>query len=494
MDLKEAVSNAPVYKDMLEYKTIYDSQGNAMAQRLEVTINNMVLFAKSNPLKYGVWSRDEATGLLYRDGNIVAGDIDMQMAYSDLLDDITKEGGLDRSLSDGEMLRVIQRMAGENQFNSHQDRLTKAKQWYDEHKGQTVTRHALVVGDDINSHLLEYQFNAKDEEYGRQLRYWMASVARHVFAENDGDFPIDFTLPLVSTTAMGSQAQGIGKTWFVQWLTYNDFAEIDNWGTEAMRQLSQHMFLFDEEAKLFNGRSFEKAKASVTRATFEVRMSYARSSDRRRNRYTIIAANHTRFLDDPTGARRFPIIEIGSVEGRKFDSRSDLTPDLRLAAWGQAVEDYESGWLEENESEIADELRTRGTARRRETEMDEAISLLMHYSNDVKELHEANPSDLVDYVLNGVPRVPETQMGAPYVSAKQARMVLMQASGVSSTQAKKGFVDHPMHYLTEKPGSNAKYQMRFGMGSEKAPEVVWVHPAAIMGVDGNYKIKSEYPK
>lgn len=495
MNKQEAIKLAPSYKELVLWNMRQEEEdGPWKKESLKIQLDNLANYAKGDPERYGVWSRDEATGLIYKDDIVVAGDIDMQIAHRELIDDITRDAKLDRTLPDAEIMRLIQRLAGDNSFNSHQDRLNKAYEWYKKHEGKKTGRHALVVGD-INQYLLDYQFNSKSEIYGNQLRYWLAAVARHIFADFDGQYPIDFTLPIVSTTANGTQAQGVGKTWFFQWLTFNDFAEIDNWGTESMRQLSQHMFLFDEEAKLFNGRSIEKAKSSVTRSSFEVRMSYARSTDRRRNRYTIIAANHSRFLDDPSGARRFPVIELGNVDGRLFDSRNDLNEDLLNAVWGQAVNDWKSGWIDANEEEITDEMRTRGSLRRNVSLVEEVVKLYTHYTTDPYELQKAKESDLINYIEDGVPNIDLDEPGVAYVSAKKAKFVIGQVlPELRQKDIADAFTDSSEHYLTTKPYSNTRYSSRYGKGRTGSNTSIWVNPAFIKGPEDGYALKDDVEK
>lgn len=460
--------------------------------KLILTVENLVKYAQAKTSVYGQWSYDTATGSIYCNGKPIRGDMDYRRAYSQLQDDITQDALLSKTYPEKDVMDLVMRLASLNSFDSHALRLREAKTWYDNHKGGLVTSHELEVGD-INEHLLEYQFADDDEDDNKQFRFWVALVARHILDNEDGQYPIDFALPLVSVTGNGAKAQGVGKTWFINWLGFQDLAEIDDWSTESMRMLSHHMFLFDEEAKLFDGRKFDKAKASITRPYFEVRMSYARSSDQRKNRYTMIAANHTKFLNDPSGARRFPVIEIGDTTGRLFNKRTDLSQDLLKAVWGQAIEDFESGWLESVEEEYTKHLMDKGANRRELSEEDDAILLYTHFTDNPVVLEATSEQDLLEYMRSGVPNIDPDLMGVPYVTSTKAKSVISSyfEGSIKPGVVKTLFEDNPTHYLTAKPGTrNKRYSAIFA--PKKSGQDIWVHPEAIRGRAESYKLSPKY--
>ena len=409
----------------------------------------MVLFIKNFADTFGEFSYDTATGRMFwenpktGENAEIRTDQEMSAIITPIRVNLSRNVFKFNSNNKQFLYQLVKEVAYTNAFNSQQERLEDAYDFYKEHKKD---KFRLGTYENVNENLLKWQFNQQNEFDNKQMRFWLALVARHIM--EPFQHGIDFTLPIISTNESMSSAQGAGKTTFLRWLAYNDAVDLDGFSTESWRKAGHAFMLIDDEAKLLKASSVEHYKSAITKNEIAIRYPYEPTESLLPMRYTMITANEN-FLKDNTGNRRFPIIELTDISGREM-VKEDWTDELRMAIWGQAMNDYKSGWLDENYSEMYDALTIKVADKRELTEEEEALFLYVRYTDDAEKLAKTDPIDLIDYVTAGVPNVDEP-VDYVFRSNTKAFMDQLFNGKVTTNKMSKLLAGLDEHYLNKLP-------------------------------------------
>jgi hypothetical protein len=434
------------WEDSIDWIEVEDKETGDTISYLPNDIDAMVEFVLAYPAVFGKFTYDEATGRTFHNGEEIRTDQEMSKLIVPIRMNLTKNVYKFNSNNKQFMYQLIKEVSYKKTFNSHQDRIQDAYDWYEDHKHDEFR---LGTYESVNDKLLTWQFNQQDEMDNKQMRFWLALVARHTM--NPHMYPIDFTLPIISTNESMASAQGAGKTTFLRWLAFDDVHDMDGFSTESWRKAGHKFMLIDDEAKLLKSSSIEHYKSAVTKDSIDVRYPYEPSESHLPMRYTMITANFN-FLKDNTGNRRFPIIELNDVSDRVM-TKADFTDELRMAIWGQAMDDYLNGWLDENYNEMFEFLVNKMNGKRELTEEEEALSLYVRYAESSEELVKAEPLDIVDYIKRGVPNF-EEPVDVIYRGHLRDTMELIFGNKLSVIKMGKLLGGLDEHYLGKLPAKN----------------------------------------
>jgi predicted P-loop ATPase len=439
-------NEAEDWTDRVQWIEIEDKESGEIRSYLPNDMDVMVEFVLNYPENFGKLTFDEATGLMFKDGKEIRTEQEMTAIITPIRLNLTANVYKFDSKKKNLMYDIVQEVAYRNTFNSHQDRIEEAYDWYKKYKTQEFR---LGTYENVNENLLKWQFNQDNEMDNKQLRFWLALVARHTMHPHT--YPIDFTLPIISTNESMASAQGAGKTTFLRWLAFDDVLDMDGFSTESWRKAGHKFMLIDDEAKLLKSTSIEAYKSAVTKDSIEVRYPYAHGESHLPMRYTMITANYN-FLKDNTGNRRFPIIELSDVSGRVMQ-KSDMTDELRKAVWGQAMNDVESGWLAENYDEMYSFLVSKMDGRRELSEEEEALSLYVRYAANPDKLLKADSFDIMDYIKRGVPNY-EEPVEYIYRAHLKDVMELLFGNKLTTNKITKLLGGLDEHYLAKLPAKD----------------------------------------
>lgn len=319
--------------------------------------------------------------------------------------------------------RVVEDVANTKHIHTHSDRLRSAYDYYLLHKGEKIEAFPDLDTENVNEHILEYEFGTTNSFYNKQFRFWLALAARHIMSPMNS-YPIRYTLPIISD-------QQMGKTVFIEWLTFHDYGIISNISNVAqLRVLANSMFAWAEEGAMFNGAKYSDTKTFITQAKFDVDFKFEGSRSYK-NRYLIITSNTKKFFKDNQNTR-FPFIEISEedIRNRRFD-RTDLTPELRQLVWGQAVHDWKSGWLEANEAQMTERLKLVGDETRDWSDDQEALMRVLRLNMTPFEFYKADTNDIVERSFNSIGNGVnggdfESDTYIPYIRLKNVRDAINQ--------------------------------------------------------------------
>ena len=131
--------------------------------------------------------------------------------------------------------------------------------------------------------------------------------------DNDAPFGADGLLCLLGR-------QGIGKTYFVNWLGINpEFVRLGSWidfrDKDSIIRATSAWITELGELETTLRTDTERLKAFVTASTDSYRLPYARADSNLLRRTSFIAtANSERLLVDPTGSRRFWTVALDSID------------------------------------------------------------------------------------------------------------------------------------------------------------------------------------
>lgn len=162
-------------------------------------------------------------------------------------------------------------------------------------------------------------------------RKWMIGAVARVF---DPGCQLDTTLILVGS-------QGAGKSTFFRSLVprpdwFSDTA-MDLKSKDAFQQLQGTWIYEVAELSALRARDAESVKAFLTARWDRYRPPYGRNTIRVARQVAFVGTtNEAEFLDDPTGARRFWPVRVGTIDIARVDAD-------RAQLWAEAAEAYQYG-------------------------------------------------------------------------------------------------------------------------------------------------------
>lgn len=162
----------------------------------------------------------------------------------------------------------------------------------------------------------------------------------------------DYMLTLVGRQGIGKSLLFkvlAGEEWFSDTIT-------DIQGKEAYEQLDGNWIIEMSELSALKKAEREQIKGFISKQTDTYRKAYQRNvTDNPRQCIFIGTTNETEFLNDPTGNRRFWIVDVDE-EKRTRTVWNDLSGEERNQIWAEAYLLYKSGKY--NINSLSEEIRT----------------------------------------------------------------------------------------------------------------------------------------
>lgn len=214
----------------------------------------------------------------------------------------------------------------------------------------------------VESLLIDY-LGAEDNDYVRAVtrKTLVAAVAR-IF---DPGCKFDSMLTLVGP-------QGIGKSMIFNVLGGEWFSDtlVDITGKGAYEALDGVWIMEMSELSALKKQERESIKSYVSKQVDTYRKAYERNTTVNPRQCIFIGTtNDKEFLNDPTGGRRFWVVDT-NPDKRTKTVWNDLTPKTRDLIWAEAVELYMLG---ENINELPEEVLNKAVAIQREHSENNAL-------------------------------------------------------------------------------------------------------------------------
>jgi predicted P-loop ATPase len=145
----------------------------------------------------------------------------------------------------------------------------------------------------------------------------------------------DFVLDLVG-------GQGVGKTTFLEVLSCGYYTQniTDFNNKDDKRIMLKNLIVNDDEMAVTNKMSFEDTKKFVTQTDLEFRSPYGRREDKFHKNFVLArTTNHTYYLKDKTGDRRFLPVLCSQENQKQY-----ITPEIARLVIGEAVHHYRNNF------------------------------------------------------------------------------------------------------------------------------------------------------
>lgn len=286
----------------------------------ESTINNLVLILKNDPLLHGLGRLNLFSGRKEVEGKLPwkrsvkvwtdADDAALRMYIEKVYNNLTKN-----NLAD----------AVTNTFNSNS--YHPVRSYLESLKWDGVKR--------VDTIIIDY-LGANNTPTNREItRKTLVAAVSRIY---EPGCKFDYMTTLVGPQGVGKSTlfQKLGKNWFSDTLT-------DIRGKEAYEALDGVWILEMGELNALKKADREAIKSYISKREDTYRKAFDHHvSVNKRQCIFVGTTNEVEFLSDPTGNRRFWIIEI-NASLRKYSVWEDLTPEIVDQIWAEAVQIYQSG-------------------------------------------------------------------------------------------------------------------------------------------------------
>lgn len=182
--------------------------------------------------------------------------------------------------------------------------------------------------------VMQEYLGAVDSEYNKfQIKLWMMGAVAKVYNKLQ---KFDFCLDLVG-------GQGAGKTTFLQKISplgmyVQDFPDFSS--KDAKMIMKSALIVNDDEMTATKNSTFEQIKNFITATKIEYRAPYGRLPLTFNKSFVIArTGNEIQHLADPSGQRRFLVIQCGLKKHKVV--YSDLKQDYIDQIWAEAKHDYD---------------------------------------------------------------------------------------------------------------------------------------------------------
>lgn len=308
--------------------------------KYEETIDNMLIILKNDPNLKGIGARN-----LFSDRNEVKRKLPWKRngEYWTDLDDAGLRHYMERVYElqgRNKLVDALSLVFEENSYHPVKDYLSKLK-WDNKPRLETL--------------FVEY-LGAEDNDYTRTVtRKTLVAAVSRIFKPG---CKFDYMLTLIGN-------QGIGKSYIIKKLAMDWFSDsiTDIKGKEAYEALDGVWIMEMSELAALKKSEREAIKGYISKQEDTYRKAFARNVTVNKRQCIFIGTTNDReFLNDPTGGRRFWIVETDEMKRTKT-VWDDLTQDEVDQIWAEAMHYYKKGenimHLEKDITDTAQTIQSR---------------------------------------------------------------------------------------------------------------------------------------